>query len=80
MLTCKMKWLTGLLKLALNHLVPFVVPKQQAGFIKGRQTDDQLFFVQKMWKSGRQGAWLRIDLQRPLTPRAMPYRDSFWKS
>ena len=64
LLTCKIKWLTGVLKLALNDLVSFVVPKQQAGFIKGRQMDDHLLLVQNIWKSGRQGAWLNIDFAK----------------
>ena len=67
LLTCKIKWLTGVLKLALNDLVSFVVPRQQARFIEGRQMDDHLFSSQK--KSGHQAA-----------PRAIPYWDFFWNS
>ena len=64
LLTCKIKWLTGVLKLALNDLASFVVPRQQVGFIKGRRMDDHLSSVQKIWKSGRQGAWLSIDFAK----------------
>ena len=52
LLTCKLKWLTGALKLALNDLVLFFVPKQQAGFIEGRQMDDHLFFGSKSMEVG----------------------------
>ena len=64
LLTCKIKWLTGVLKLALNDVVNFVVPRRQTGFIKGRQMEGHFFETQRIWKSERQGAWLSIDFAK----------------
>ena len=36
LLTCKIKWLTGVQKLDLKDLVSGIIPKQQAAFITGR--------------------------------------------
>ena len=64
LLTCKIKWLTGVLKLAPTYLVEYVVPRQQAGFIKGRQMEAHLQDVQQIWNPGRDGTWLSIDFAK----------------
>ena len=55
LLNCKIKWLTGVLKLALDDLVSYVVPLEQKGFVKKRCMDDHLSAVQSVWRGGRVG-------------------------
>ena len=47
LLTCKINWLTGVLKVALQDTVSYVVPHEQAGFMKGGQMESHLFSVQR---------------------------------
>ena len=50
LLNCKMKWLTGVVKLCLEDLVQFIVPSEQKGFIKRRCMGDHLHAVHSIWR------------------------------
>ena len=64
MLTSKIKSLTRVLKLAPQDTVLYVVHRQQAQFMKGWQMERHVFSVNRIFKSGRQGAWLRMKLAK----------------
>ena len=42
--------------------------------------DDHLFFVQKIWKSGRQGAWLGIAFAKAFDSTSHALLGFFWNS
>ena len=64
LLYCKIKWLTGVLKLCLEILVGFIVPSEQKGFMKGRRMEDHLCSVHSLWMRGSVGAGLSIDFSK----------------
>ena len=64
LLNCKMKWLTGVLKLCLEDLVQFIIPSEQKGFMKRQCMDDHLHAVHSIWRGQEEGAWLSIDFSK----------------
>ena len=61
LLNAKAKWITGTMKICLQHFLNVVVPMEQKGFMKGRNMDAHLYNVMYIPASYVKGAWVSID-------------------